>query len=118
MRGHTLETLARFKVGLADGDFCRYAQEELFFTNDELVESGLMSEEYLTDYWRPGLLLFPHLRDGNVSHFSQIIHSVRQGIRLAREASQVVYRTIAIDKRMREAKAACSPNFPPPVRTH
>lgn len=67
---HEPEALQQFYVGLADGSFCSYARDK-DYTDEELIDAGLMREETGRDYWREGLVLFPHIVAGVISHFSQ-----------------------------------------------
>jgi hypothetical protein len=70
-RKHSKKVLSRFKIGLADGSFCDWAINEHDYTEEELIAAGLMSAKSRNDYWRHGMLLYPHFDGDDVSHFSQ-----------------------------------------------
>lgn len=69
VRGHAVETLHRFRVGLSLESLHDAAVDE-GFSYTEMILAGLLRPSY-RHYWNAGLLLFPHFREGHVSHFSQ-----------------------------------------------
>lgn len=68
-RGHSIDTLKRFRVGVSNEGIYDLAHDNQF-TDADLIAAGLLRSSN-HHYWNEGLLLFPHIKDGNVSHFSQ-----------------------------------------------
>jgi 5S rRNA maturation endonuclease (ribonuclease M5) len=65
-RGLSEKIIVRYKIGLATGNLVKSWGDE---KPDGLKKAGLMGDKG-GDYWKQGLLLFPHFCQGHVSHFS------------------------------------------------
>lgn len=60
------KTIQYAKIGLSDGQACKYFNGE---SDEDLERVGLMGKKG-GDYWTAGWLLFPHFYRDGVSHFS------------------------------------------------
>ena len=76
VRGHSMETLEREKVGFADGHLFEHLVSK-GFTEAQILESGLAKERELkdgrkvvSDFFAAGVAIFPHITKGKVQHFT------------------------------------------------
>lgn len=76
IRGHKLETLKKELVGVADGRLLDHLRKAGFDDKD-ILESGLVAErnigeeKRLLDFFKKGLVVFPHYSGDKVLHFTQ-----------------------------------------------
>jgi DNA primase len=76
IRGHKLETLKKEMVGIADGRLLDHLRKAGFDDKD-ILESGLITERKvgdenrILDFFKKGLVVFPHYSGDKVLHFTQ-----------------------------------------------
>jgi DNA primase len=69
-RQHTDNTINRLKIGYTDGRLASYLLAQ-GFTEQEVIESGLVRKEAkLYDFFKPGLVVFPHFYNKSILHFT------------------------------------------------
>lgn len=70
-RGHAMATLETMKVGWTDGNLHSYLLSE-GFEREDILKTGLVREKsgQLYDFFAKRLVIFPHLHDGRVLHYT------------------------------------------------
>jgi DNA primase len=74
-RGHSLDTLKRMRVGISRWGLYDKLKE-LGFEDKDILESGLCGKKekdgrtMITDYFRDGACIYPHMSEGKIRHFT------------------------------------------------
>lgn len=69
VRGHSEETLKRFKVGWSDGKLIQYL-EGVGLDSDLIAQSGLKSTKFEGDFIKSKTFIYPHFVRGRASKFT------------------------------------------------
>lgn len=73
VRNHKVTQLVNFRVGLSDGGLCTYLLA-IGFTEAEVLDAGVVTRYEggkLQDYFAPNLFIYPMVKEGVVSSFTQ-----------------------------------------------